>query len=504
MSIYPDLAFITGIEITTSLNQEPSTRNVFNIREATIPEYEIAEIEPLPKNVTQNNERIFSNISKIFSKLSREKQMKNLNKCRTETGNKFPKLGKEKMNLLPYVKEKSNNYQMISKEKTSVVGQGQIRPATKERMANMQGIKTKGSSPVKISSTNKIEAEWKLFFEGPINKSIITNFFWYTLCVFKEGEEKKKIEEKFIEATEFKKSKDRASENLKSKDKLSDRPDPKRLSLDKRQLDSNILMQDRRYSSKDKEYMSELQMTQSKLLDNIAGNYIELNLQLKTHYKDKFFEIYYDCLAQAVFYCYFFAYPQSRNDILTEEFMNFLFRIISEQITGMPICNRGFESWSFDLGAGNILEKGKIKKSTLPALTAINEGTDKNSHLLHMRYSPLVNRFMKNRRYEGYNIVADWKMRYTLRNPKQGDIDKKMKDYTRLAMDTVKNTHERFNKYEEESKKIDDEISRNKAYIQKVTALMESRTQAILKHNSREYANLLVSLRGEWPTYDNE
>jgi hypothetical protein len=33
---------------------------------------------------------------------------------------------------------------------------------------------------------------------------------------------------------------------------------------------------------------------------------------------------------------------------------------------------------------------------------------------------------------------------------------------------------------------------------------MESRTQAILKHNSREYANLLVSLRGEWPTYESE
>lgn len=502
MSIYPDLAFITGVEITTSLYQEPSTKNVFNIREATIPDYDIAEKEPLPKNVTQNNERIFSNISKIFSKVSREKQLKNLNKCRTETRGKFTKLTKERQVFLPFVKEKSSVNIGLTKEKSNVMLQGSIRPGTKERLAGLQGIKNKGMSPVKVASTNKIESEWKEFFEGPMNKSIIANFFWYTLCVFKEGEEKKKIEEKFIEAAEFKKAKDRVSENLKSKDKFHDRQESKRISLEKRLIETNTLNQDRRYSSKD--FLTELQMTQSKLLDNIAGNYIELNLQVKTHYRDKFFEIYYDCLAQAVFYCYFFAYPQSRNDILTEEFMNFLFRIISEQITGMPICNRGFESWSFDLGAGNILEKGKIKKSTLPALTGISEGVNKNSHLLHMRYSPLVNRFMKNRKYEGYNIVADWKMRYTLRNPKQGDIDRKMKDYTRLAMDTVKNTHERFNKCEEESKKIDEEISRNKAYIQKVTALMESRTQAILKHNPREYANLLVSLRGEWATYDNE
>ena len=466
-----DFTFITGVEITTHLNQEPSTRNVFNIKEATVPSLDSAEQEPLPKNVTQNNERIFSNIAKIFSKLSREKMAK-VQKTKSEAESKFLK---------------------ANKEKSGFSATTQLVPIPKDKYPNKL-------KPLTLShSTKKIEHEWKEFFEGQINKSIIANFFWYTLCVFKEADEKKKIEEKFIETAEFKKKDKVSAEGLK--DKFSERDGNRRLSLDRKQEIGTS--QDRRLSFKEKEYLEVLKITQEKLLDNIAGNYIELTLQAKSQYKDKFFEIYYDCLAQAVFYCYFFAYPQSRNDILSEEFMNFLFRIISEQITGMPICNRGFESWSFDLGAGNILEKGKIKKSTLPALTG-SEGLNKNGHLLHMRYSPLVNRFMKNRKYEGYNVVNDWKMRYTLRNPKQRDIDRKMKDYTRLAMDTVKNTHDRFNRYEEESKKIDEEISRNKAYIQKVTALMESRTQAILKHNSREYANLLVSLRGEWPTYEND
>jgi hypothetical protein len=469
-----DFAFITGVEITTHLNQEPSTRNVFNIKEATIPNLESAEIEPLPKNVTQNNERIFSNIAKIFSNISREKQVKII-KTRSEAESKFGK---------------------FSKEKSGFSATTQLVPISKEKLP------TKLRPLVLTHSTKKIEHDWKEFFEGSINKSIIANFFWYTLCVFKEVEEKKKIEEKFIETAEFKKSKIEKSDKFEGTKEKTDRETTRRLTIE-RKVDL-CTAQDRRLSFKEKDYLEVLRMTQEKLLDNIAGNYIELTLQAKPQHKEKFFEIYYDCLAQAVFYCYFFAYPQSRNDILSEDFMNFLFRTISKQITGMPICSRGFESWSFDLGAGNILEKGKINKATLPALAGVGDGLDKNDHMLHMRYSPLVNRFMKNRRYEGYNVVNDWKMRYTLRNPKQRDIDRKMKEYTRLAMETVKNTHDRFNRYEEESKKIDEEISRNKAYIQKVTALMESRTQAILKHNSREYANLLVSLRGEWPTYETE
>jgi hypothetical protein len=121
-----------------------------------------------------------------------------------------------------------------------------------------------------------------------------------------------------------------------------------------------------------------------------------------------------------------------------------------------------------------------------------------------MRYSPLVDRYMRSKRYEGYNVVNNWKLRYTMRNPKQKEVTVKMSKYRQLAEQTVKNTKKRFEDFEKASKEIDREILMNKKYLQTVTGLMESRTQGILKQNPREYANLLVSLRGQWPSYDND
>ena len=140
------------------------------------------------------------------------------------------------------------------------------------------------------------------------------------------------------------------------------------------------------------------------LLDEIAASYVELFVSVDLKYRDIFFQTYYDCLAQAVFYSFFFAYPQSRNFIVSEDFMSSLFSMMSEQITGMPVCNLGYEKWDFDLGAGNIL-RDKLplgaSRSSLPILT----NNKKCKKLLHVRYSPLVDRYMRGKKYEGYNIV---------------------------------------------------------------------------------------------------
>ena len=242
---------------------------------------------------------------------------------------------------------------------------------------------------------------------------------------------------------------------------------------------------------------------EEQLLDKIAANYVKLFVTVNLPYRDTFFQTYYDCIAQAVFYSFFFAYPQSRSFIVSEDFMSALFNLMSEQITGMPVCNLGYEKWDYDLGAGNILKDklpiggGRSSMPTLPSLA-------KSKKLLHMRYSPLVDRYMKEKKYEGYNIVNNWKLRYTMRNPKQREVSVKMNKFRALAIQTVKDTRKRFEDFEGVSREIDKEILMNKIYMQTVTTLMETRTQGILKQNPREYANLLVSLRGQWPTYDNE
>ena len=202
---------------------------------------------------------------------------------------------------------------------------------------------------------------------------------------------------------------------------------------------------------------------EEQLLDKIAAKYVELFVLVDLNYRDTFFQTYYDCLAQAVFYFFFFAYPQSRSFIVSEDFMSSLFSMMSEQITGMPVCNLGYEKWDFDLGAGNIL-RNKLPigagRSSLPLLPIAGQ----SKKLLHMRYSPLVDRYMRGKKYEGYNIVSNWKLRYTMRNPKQRDIGEKMMKYRNLATQTVKNTRQRFQDFEKASKEIDNEILMNKKY----------------------------------------
>lgn len=243
---------------------------------------------------------------------------------------------------------------------------------------------------------------------------------------------------------------------------------------------------------------------EEQLLDHIAVKYVELYVSVEANYRDLFFQTYYDCLAQAVFYSFFFAYPQSRSFIVSEEFMSNLFSMMSEEITGMPVCNLGYEKWSLDLGAGNILLNKNpslsVNRSSLPVLS----GTYQKKKLLHMKYSPLVDRYMKSKHYEGYNIVSNWKLRYTMRNPKQKEVACRMNSYRSLAMKTVENTRKRFEEYEDASRMIDRELLANKKYMQKVTNLMETRTKAIIEHNPREYANLLVSLRGQWPHFEGD
>ena len=91
------------------------------------------------------------------------------------------------------------------------------------------------------------------------------------------------------------------------------------------------------------------------MLDRIAFNYVQLFLLVEPGYRDTFFKCYYDLVAQAVYYSYFFAYPKSRTRITSEEFLNEFYEIISMTITGIPVSTLSYKKWDFDLGAGDIL-----------------------------------------------------------------------------------------------------------------------------------------------------
>lgn len=88
------------------------------------------------------------------------------------------------------------------------------------------------------------------------------------------------------------------------------------------------------------------------LFDRIAANYVSFTLIDDEHVhfnrqaKKQFFLKLYDIIAQAVFYCLYFAYPKSRKT-LDEAFMRQLVTTFSEMFTGTQIHSASLDHWEW-------------------------------------------------------------------------------------------------------------------------------------------------------------
>lgn len=100
-----------------------------------------------------------------------------------------------------------------------------------------------------------------------------------------------------------------------------------------------------------------------------------------------------------------------------------LLNIFSRLFTGMKIKSAKYEHWSLDLGTGNILQGNMIKKGPGAkkediSLADIDKKKGKimkksNRERIHMKYSPLVERYLLTHKYETMNNVREWKMLLT-------------------------------------------------------------------------------------------
>ena len=92
----------------------------------------------------------------------------------------------------------------------------------------------------------------------------------------------------------------------------------------------------------------EFEQHQEFLLDRIAANYVSFTLieseKFDKEAKECFFKKLYDIIAQAVFYCLYFAYPKSRKT-LDEPFMRQLTNTFSELFTGTQIHSASLGHW---------------------------------------------------------------------------------------------------------------------------------------------------------------
>ena len=184
------------------------------------------------------------------------------------------------------------------------------------------------------------------------------------------------------------------------------------------------------------------------LLDRIAANYVSFtiveNVKLDPIIKSKFFENFYDIIAQSVFYSLFYAFPKSRS-LLNNEMKRKLLNIFSRLFTGMKIKSAKYEHWSLDLGTGNILQGGASKKANAnqrEQISLADVEADKkkgkpikksNRERIIMKYSPLVERYLFSHKYETMNNVREWKMLLTQRTDVQKEIDQKFEKYKKIA-----------------------------------------------------------------------
>lgn len=122
----------------------------------------------------------------------------------------------------------------------------------------------------------------------------------------------------------------------------------------------------------DKELEEIYQNIENSILDRMASNYIEFMIGCDGKEKDLFFQIYFDIVAQGVFYSFFYAFPKSRLQF-DDEYKKFVFHVFAELFTGLKITYKSqfikgwtfVTNWKLDLGAGDVLQQSKF-------LTAVN------------------------------------------------------------------------------------------------------------------------------------
>ena len=175
-------------------------------------------------------------------------------------------------------------------------------------------------------------------------------------------------------------------------------------------------------------------------MDRIAANYVSFTLiednRFEKNSKELFFKKLYDIIAQAVFYCLYFAYPKSRKT-LDEPFMRQLTNTFSELFTGTQIHSASLAHWEWNYCASQQKGGGQSRKEASLADYEISKNTKSRRERLLMRYSPLVERYLITHNYETINNVRKWNMLLTQRSEIQKDVDKKFKKFKQIAANAM-------------------------------------------------------------------
>ena len=189
---------------------------------------------------------------------------------------------------------------------------------------------------------------------------------------------------------------------------------------------------------------------ETRLFDRISANFVGLFSSLNPSRKDFFFRCYADAVAQAVLYAMFLAYPKSRIDF-TDKFRKDLVIRISYWTSG--ICPEFVDTshWKLNLGKGDVLQAAPSQPhqrnveaanavalrttATQPLLGQLSADSlaDKTAWMGHfnrrprrkLQYSPLVENFLRAKKYSSVNLVRATSMHMTTAEQRAKKMDVK-------------------------------------------------------------------------------
>jgi hypothetical protein len=252
---------------------------------------------------------------------------------------------------------------------------------------------------------------------------------------------------------------------------------------------------------------------EEQLFDRISANFVGLFSSVNPTRKDFFFRCYADAVAQAVLYAMFLAYPKSRVHF-TEDFRKQLIIQISYWTTGVYPEFVDASHWKLNLGGGDVLQSTTSKgapgskdlggRGTASGSKAFSTDAliGKRGSIKHraprpsmdFRYSPLVDRFLRSRRYSSVNLVPATRMHVTAAEERSKLMDAKHVMLVERAAGSREKCDEMVADYAElcaENRRLE-----RQRQLQSQTAKkrLEIRRKEVLRSDPHEYANYLVSL----------
>lgn len=239
------------------------------------------------------------------------------------------------------------------------------------------------------------------------------------------------------------------------------------------------------------------EVVENQLLDRISVNFVALFRSVSPSRKDFFFRWYPDAVAQAVLYAMFLAYPKSRV-LFTENFRKKLIAQTSEMITGIRPEFVDASHWKLNLGGGDVLDSNTCQTWQHGSDEYFGSGVDGTKvgsrQLKDLRYSPLIDRFLKSRKYSSINLVRETKMNMTTAEEKLRIMDKEHSKLLKRATEAREKSDRAVQELNEECLEVKKQERARLSQAQNAKKKLEKRRKEVLRSDPHEYANYLVSL----------